>query len=84
MVSRPIRARVLLILLATVGVLLSGCSSSGPQDMNIGTDVALGWVPPDGSVVSIPDAAVDAAGSPEVADTTDGGIGIDASTDEGG
>jgi hypothetical protein len=82
MSPRPSCASGLFVVLATAGVLLSGCSASGPHDMNKGTDVAVGFEPPEGGIVSIADAAPDGASAVEVG-ATDGGGAVDASTGEG-
>jgi hypothetical protein len=49
-------------LVASATVLLSGCSSSSPRDINYGTDVGLGFVPPDAAPkTAIDGAAIDGA-----------------------
>jgi hypothetical protein len=88
--------------IATLAVLatmsLSACSSSQPQDINIGTDVGLGYVPPDAdNTVLATDAATldsvagdtwisDAADTDAISDANDAAIsGIDdAGVSEGG
>ena len=47
MFPRPRIASALFTLVAVASFLLAGCGSSGPRDMNYGTDVALGYIPPD-------------------------------------
>ena len=89
--------------IATLAVLatmsLSACSSSQPQDINIGTDVGLGYVPPDadntvlaadaGTLDSaaadsaISDAADVAISGIDDAGVSQGGLLADASVDAG-
>jgi hypothetical protein len=67
-------ARVCLSLLVGAGLGLAACSSSsGRRDINYGTDVAVGFIPPDSATT----ASVDAAASP------DGGAAVDVSVDAG-
>jgi len=49
MLPRPKLASLVAALGAGATLLLLGCSSSSPRDINYGTDVAVGFVPPDGS-----------------------------------
>jgi hypothetical protein len=66
-----LRAR-LLPLAALAGVHLFGCSSKGPQDMNLGTDAGLGFVPPDVPIRTdtAPDSAEAAAAESAGLDST--------------
>ena len=57
MLLRPKLASLFHALVASATVLLSGCSSSSPRDINYGTDVGLGFVPPDAA----PKTAIDGA-----------------------
>jgi len=47
MLPRPKLAGLFPALVASAALLLWGCSSSSPRDLNYGTDVGLGYVPPD-------------------------------------
>jgi hypothetical protein len=83
---RPMYASAFLALVVVASLLLVACSSSKAQDVNYGTDVAVGFVPPDGGYGP---EAVSAASevarevSSTLADAADGGIAIDSSPDEG-
>jgi hypothetical protein len=59
MPPRVTTTRVCRFLIAVASCLLAACSSSNPQrDRNYGTDVAVGFVAPDGGVViMVADAA---------------------------
>jgi hypothetical protein len=46
-------------LVAGALLLLPGCSSNQPRDINYGTDVGLGYVPPDGSTAGTGEAGTD-------------------------
>ncbi len=76
--------RAALILAAAANLPLVGCSSNNLQDINKGTDVAAGWVPPDaGTAEAAPlDAqAIDtSASTDDTSASTDDG---DGSTDDG-
>ena len=74
---RPMYTRALLTLAAAASLLLPACSSSGPRDMNYGTDAGLGYVPPDvgARADSAPDKATDQAAD------ADGGSALDSSVD---
>jgi hypothetical protein len=56
---------------AAVALMLLGCSSSQPRDINYGTDVGLDFTPPDG-------------GSPKDALTQESGASVDSSVGEVG
>ena len=75
----------LLSLIVAMGLGLAACSSSdGQRDMNYGTDVAVGFVPPDGATSPSADAVLDMApGVDGAAAGPDGGAGAEASVDEG-
>ena len=73
MYLRPKLAGLFAALVTSTALFLSGCSSSQPRDINYGTDVGVGYVPP---VVTPTDgAAIDGAGID--------GAGIDAAIDAG-
>jgi hypothetical protein len=75
----------------------SACSSSQPRDINWGTDVAVGWVPPDADVTVLPadsgivDSSTDATNANATTDialssvddagVSDAGASVDASVD---
>ena len=68
MLLRSKLAGLFLALVTSATLLLSGCSSSSPHDININTDVGVGFVPPDGSPSTTAyDAAVDAGSAVEAA-----------------
>ncbi|HEX7507563.1 MAG TPA: hypothetical protein VF550_12370 [Polyangia bacterium] len=67
----PNLAGLFAALVVSATLLLSGCSSSSPRDVNYGTDVGLFYVPPD-----IPPAA-DARITSDSADAIDGGALVD-------
>jgi hypothetical protein len=85
MLLRPMLASALLTLVAVASLLLAGCSSSGPRDINYGTDVALGYVPPDAAAaVSPADVPLDTHEvSADLTAVADGGAALDSSIDEG-
>jgi hypothetical protein len=71
-------ARACWSLIVGVSLCLASCSSStGRRDINYGTDVAVGFVPPDSAPTPALDAAAEAAASP------DGGAAVDVSVDQG-
>jgi hypothetical protein len=74
---RPKLAGPFAALVASATLLLSGCSSSSPRDINYGTDVGLFYVPPD-----VPPAA-DAVISSDSAKAMDGGALVDGSVLDG-
>lgn len=81
MLPRPRFASALFTLVAVASLLLAGCGSSGPRDMNYGTDVALGYVPPD-SAADTADGARDVSAESAAADSpavVDGGTAPDSS-----
>jgi hypothetical protein len=91
----PIRPKVscVSVMVLAVGLVVSGCSSSGAVDRNINTDVAAGWVPPDAGTKldTVPDLPIGGDGPDAVLDSTDladatsdDGAGIDGVTPEGG
>lgn len=43
--------------------MLPGCSSSNPRDINYGTDVGVGFVPPDSSVGDDADVSIEETGT---------------------
>ena len=69
-------------LVASATLLLSGCSSSSPRDINYGTDVGLGFVPRDvpPKTTAIDGAAVD-SGAYDTTNAIDGGVLADAAID---
>jgi hypothetical protein len=73
-------------ILAVAGLMmLSGCSSNNPRDLNIGTDVGVGFVPPDASAgsdadVLVVDTTVEESGNS--ADSSSVEVSIDESQDE--
>ncbi len=78
MLPRSKLAGLLIALVTSATLLLSGCSSSSPHDMNINTDVAVGFVPSnDAPTTTAYDATVDAGSDVETADTVDGGASVD-------
>jgi energy-converting hydrogenase Eha subunit B len=74
-----------LSLIVAMGLCLPACpSSEGRRDMNYGTDVAVGFVPPDGATSPSADAALDMAQSVDgAAASPDGGAVAEVSVDEG-
>jgi hypothetical protein len=93
MLLRPKLAGLFAALVASAALFLAACSSSSPQDMNKGTDVGLGYVPPDVAPTA-PDAtvieaggsvdsadAVEAGGSANAANGIDGGVDAPVSLD---
>ena len=65
MYVRPKLAGLVAALVTSAALFLSGCSSSQPRDINYGTDVGVGYVPPvvtptDGA--SIDGTGIDGAG----------------------
>jgi len=84
MLLRPMIARTLLTFAAGASLLHAGCGSSGPRDMNYGTDVALGWVPPDAGAGSAVEVARDTSVvSAEVTAIADGGGAVDSTSNQG-
>jgi len=82
MLLRSKLAGLFIALVTSATLLLSGCSSSSPHDININTDVGVGFVPPDGGPSTTAyDAAVDAGSAVETAvdtaNTVDGGVSVD-------
>jgi len=77
MSPRPKLTGLFAALVASATLLLSGCSSSSPRDINYGTDVGLFYVPPD-----IPPAA-DARITSDSADAIDGGALVDGGVVDG-
>ena len=75
-------AGALLTLVVVASLLFPACSSSGPRDINYGTDVAVGFEPPDAAFGPevVPDTSLD---SPDLAQGVDGASTVDSSTDEG-
>jgi len=72
-----------LSLIVAMGLCLPACpSSEGRRDMNYGTDVAVGFVPPDGATRTSADAALDTALSVDGAAASHDG-GAEVSVDEG-
>jgi hypothetical protein len=74
---RPKLAGLFAVLVASATLLLSGCSSSSPRDINYGTDVGLGYVPPD-----VPPAA-DIKNAYDSANAMDGGVLVDGGMVDG-
>ena len=89
MLVRTKLAGPLAALVASVPLLLAGCSSSQPRDINYGTDVGVGYVPPDAPATSVDAQSVDSTnvidgGVPydsSVANVVDGGATYDPSID---
>jgi PBP1b-binding outer membrane lipoprotein LpoB len=81
MLVPPKLASLFVALAVSASLLLSGCSSSSPRDINYGTDVAVGWVPPDvAPTITVTDsAAVDSQIASDSANAVDGGVLQDAS-----
>jgi len=78
MLPRSKPAGLIIDLVTSASLLLSGCSSSSPYDMNINTDVAVGFVPfNDAHTTTAYDATVDVGSAVETANTVDGGVSID-------
>ena len=63
MLLRPKLAGLFAALVTSAALLCSGCSSSQPRDINYGTDVGLGYVPPDVAPTSTEAGAIEAGGS---------------------
>lgn len=94
MLPRVTIGRAGLFVAVAVGLCLVACSSSdGRRDINYGTDVAVGFVPPDGAVAiadAAPDVLREAADAPadgtqagsDAAEAVDGTAPLDASVDE--
>jgi hypothetical protein len=93
MLLRPKLAGLFAALAGSATLFFAACSSSSPQDMNKGTDVGLGFVPPDVALTA-PDTtameaggsadsgdAVEAAGSANAANGIDGGVDAAVSLD---
>ena len=87
MLLRPKLAGLFVTLMASAALLFSGCSSSSPHDININTDVGVGFVPPDATAATAAHdvaidvgSAVEAAGedagetADETAKSADGGV----------
>jgi hypothetical protein len=73
MLLRPKLAGLFAALAGSATLFFAACSSSSPQDMNKGTDVGLGYVPPDVAPTA-PDATVlEAGGSVDSTDTVEAG-----------
>ena len=84
MLTRPKFAGLLAALVASAALLLSGCSSKSPRDINYGTDVGLGYVPPDVAPTATGyDAAVDAGIAVDSANTVDSANAVDGDADGG-
>jgi hypothetical protein len=78
----PKFAGLFIALVTSATLLLSGCSSSTPQDINKGTDVGLFFVPPDvAPVTPAYDAAIDAESAVDSDNAADGGVSVDAAID---
>jgi hypothetical protein len=81
MLLRPKLAGLFSALVASATLLLWGCSSSSPRDINYGTDVGVGFVPPDVSATS-PDIAAPDATVVETGGTYDSDEADEAEADE--
>ena len=78
MLLRPKLAGLFAALVASAALFLAACSSSSPQDMNKGTDVGLGFVPPDVAATAPDTTATEAGGeSADPGDAVKGGGSID-------
>lgn len=67
MLTRPKFAGLCIALVTGATLLLSGCSSKSPRDINYGTDVGLGFVPPDAGTTPTSEAGASEAGASEAA-----------------
>jgi hypothetical protein len=67
MLTRPKFAGLFIALVTGAALLLAGCSSSSPRDMSWGTDVAVGYVPPDAGATTTVDAGASEAAASEAA-----------------
>lgn len=76
-VTRHKLAGLFAALVASATLLLSGCSSSSPRDINYGTDVGLFYVPS-----NVPPTA-DAQITSDSADVIDGGALVDGGVVDG-
>jgi len=82
MLTRPKLAGLCIALVTSAALLLSGCSSSSPRDINYGTDVGVGYVPPDvAPTTTAYDAAIDTEITVDTANAVDGGVIVDAAID---
>jgi hypothetical protein len=95
MLLRPKLTGLFAALVASASLLLLGCSSSSPRDINYGTDVGVGFVPADSGTTTTVDAGIDGGGSvdssadawisTDSADTVDGEaetmVSVDAAID---
>jgi hypothetical protein len=77
MLLRPKLAGLLSALAASVALLLSGCSSSSPRDLNYGNDTGVGFVPPDGGPSATLDAGIDGGGSVDSSSAVDAWFSAD-------
>jgi hypothetical protein len=81
MLLRPKLASLSAALVTSAALLLSGCTSSKPRDINYGTDVGLGFVPPDvAPKTTTYDAATEAGIAVDSTSAVDGGV-LDAVLD---
>jgi hypothetical protein len=78
MLLRPKLTGLLAALVASASLLLLGCSSSSPRDINYGTDVGLGFVPSDGGPTTTVDAGIDGGGSVDSSAAVDAWISVDS------
>ena len=81
MYVRPKLAGLVAALVTSATLFLSGCSSSQPRDINYGTDVGVGYVPPDVASTSPDSATIDAGNSADSTDAMDVGTSFDSVDD---
>jgi hypothetical protein len=78
MLLRPKLAGLFAALVTSAALLVSGCSSSQPRDLNWGTDVGLGFVPPDVAPTATEAGATEAGGNVESGSAIETGGNSDA------
>jgi hypothetical protein len=81
MLLRPKLAGLFAALVSSAALLLTACSSSSPQDMNKGTDVGLGYVPPDVGQTTTEAGAIEAGGGAETGSAVEVSGAADAGVD---
>jgi hypothetical protein len=83
MLLRPKLAGLLVTFMASAALLFSGCSSSQPRDLNYGTDVGLGYVPPDVAPTATEAGTSEAGRSAESGSADEAGGTFDGAADAG-
>jgi len=73
MLLRPKLAGLFAALVTSAALFFTGCSSSQPRDLNYGTDVGLGYVPPDVGPTVTEAGAGEAGGSAESGSAVEAG-----------